>query len=555
MGARSAEKSEGIMGSNAFDPNIITWYTTRIRSSVLFLIRCSFIPAGAGYPFLKEGEILNYLVGSGEMKECDRVTIEEYGMPSVVLMERAALAVIQHLLEGDFCTRRVLVICGSGNNGGDGFAVARLLHLRKIATDVLFAGKEESLTEDARIQKNICEKYGINIGKNLNVMEYTCIVDAIFGVGLSREITGHYRTLIEEINAAEAEVLSVDIPSGISADTGKVMGVAVRAKKTVTFAFEKTGQILYPGAQYCGELAVCDIGITKESFHGSLPHTYYMERKDLYLLPERRSYSNKGTYGKALLMAGQKNMCGAALLAGEGALRTGVGLLQICTEECNRSVIQTRLPESILTTWIPPQFPENTEKLISWPSAVGIGPGFGSGDGKGEFLYRLLSGCDCPVVLDADALNLISTRKEILKIHRQPVVVTPHIGEMARLSGVTREVILNDLMETCRSFAREYGVICVLKDTRTIISDGNEICINRTGTDGMAKGGSGDVLTGMITGLLAQGMEPFMAAKLAVWIHGKAGELASVKLGRRSMLSGDLLEALPQILREEGRDV
>lgn len=494
---------------------------------------------------------MKYLVNAGEMKACDRTTIEEYGVPSLVLMERAALAVAECLMDGSFCLDRVLVVCGSGNNGGDGFAAARILWERNVETAVLFAGKEEALSKDARIQKNICEKYGINIGTNLALDEYTCIVDAVFGVGLSREIKGHYREVIEKMNEASAEVLAVDIPSGISADSGQVMGAAVRAKKTVTFAFAKLGQVLYPGAEYCGELEVCDIGITPKSFSGRLPDTYCLEEEDLRELPKRMPYSNKGTYGKALLVAGQKNMCGAACLSAEAAYRMGTGLVKVCTEACNRVILQERLPEALFATRQREISKEEAEALMAWPSAAGIGPGLGTESEKGILLRRILAAGTCPLVLDADALNLLAGQCEELKSCGRPVVITPHIGEMERLTGIPKGEILKDLTGTCRRFAGEYGVVCVLKDARTVISDGKEICINRTGTDGMATGGSGDVLTGMLTGLLAQGVEPFQAAKLAVWIHGRAGKMAAERLGRRGMLAGDLLEEIPEILRKE----
>lgn len=497
---------------------------------------------------------MKYLVTAEEMKACDRATIDTFGVPSLVLMERAALAAADSLMDGSFCLDRVLAVCGSGNNGGDGFAIARIRWERGVEVAVLFAGKEESLSEEARIQKNICEKYGLNIGTNQPIREYTCIVDAIFGVGLSREVTGRYRELIGEINDAPGEVLAVDIPSGISADTGQVMGTAVRAKRTVTFAFAKLGQVLYPGAAYCGELVVGDIGITEKSFMGRLPAACHMEASDRSLLPKRMAYSNKGTYGKALLAAGQKNMCGAACLCGEAAYRTGAGLVKLCTEECNRVVVQAKLPEALLATYEETPAEEEIRELMAWPTAAGIGPGFGILPEKGEILESLLKYARCPLVLDADALNLLAGRAEILRELSVPVIVTPHVGEMARLTGLSREEIAKKLPRVCKSFAEEYRVICVLKDTRTVISDGNRLCVNRTGTDGMATGGSGDVLTGILTGLLAQGMEPFQAACLGVWLHGKAGEAAGRDLGRRGMLAGDILKNMPKILREEGME-
>ena len=493
---------------------------------------------------------MQYLLNADEMKKCDRATIEEFGMPSMVLMERAAMAVVDELMDGCFLLNRVMVICGSGNNGGDGFAVARLLKQKNIEIAVLFAGKEESLTEDAKMQKKICENYGINICSICDISEYTCIVDAIFGVGLSREIRGTYRDLIKAINDSKVDVLAVDMPSGISADTGNVMGIAVKAKKTVTFAFMKLGQVLYPGTSWCGDVIVKDIGITKESLRGYTPLVYSLDRDDLHMLPSRLPYSNKGTYGKALLAAGQHNMCGAACLAAEAAYRMGTGLVRVFTEECNRVILQNALPEALLTTYEAGAAEQGIPKLLLWASAIGIGPGLGTGREKGKLLEKFLQESKTPLVLDADALNLVADNPDMLKKCRCPVIITPHIGEMSRLTHIEKDKMIKDLPGICRRFAAAYGVICVLKDSRTIVSDGSEVCINQTGCNGMATGGSGDVLTGIITGLLAQGMRPFEAAKLSVWIHGKAGEIAAKKLGDRCMLAGDIIRALPVVLNK-----
>jgi NAD(P)H-hydrate epimerase len=366
-------------------------------------------------------------------------------------------------------------------------------------------------------------------------------------VGLSRDIKEPYAGVIRQINESTRPVLAVDMPSGISADTGQVLGVAVRAAKTVTFAFAKTGQILYPGADYCGEVLVRHVGITERGFGDERPKRFYLESADLSKLPPRHPYSNKGTYGKALLVAGQRHMAGAACLAGEAAYRMGCGLVKICTESCNREIMQTRLVEALFSPY------DEQPLSLEWPSAIGIGPGLGTDDEKWEILKKTLTETVCPVVVDADGLNLLAGRKEVLKEHKGTVLVTPHIGEMMRLTGKTKEALLRNLPEACRSFAEAYGVICILKDTRTVISDGKNICINRTGCDGMATGGSGDVLTGMITGLLASGMDGFEAACLAVWIHGKAGEEAAGRLGRRGMLAGDLLDEIPKIMQKAER--
>ncbi len=498
---------------------------------------------------------MHYLVNAKEMKECDRVTIREFSVPSLVLMERAALTVVEELSTGEFCLDNVLVVCGSGNNGGDGFAIARLLYQEKIPVRVLFPGREESLTEETKIQKKICENYGINICSNCEIHEYTCIVDAIFGVGLSREIKGHYQEMIEKINASGKDVLAVDIPSGVSADTGAVLGIAVQAKKTVTFAFGKVGQFLHPGADCCGRVVIRQIGITEESFKGNFPRCSCMDETDLCHLPMRKADSHKGTYGKTLLIAGQHNMAGAACLSGEAAYRTGTGLVQILTEECNRIIVQSCLPEAILSTYESDHFKIDLEKLLHWSTAIGIGPGFGKDSLKNHLLQEILEKADCPLVLDADALNMIAEDPNPLLYCKQPVIITPHIMEMSRLTGLSVGEIKANPMETSIQFSKTYHVICVLKDARTIITDGTHVCINTTGTNGMATGGSGDVLTGIITGLLAQGMEAFTAAKIGVWIHGKAGELAAESCGNRSTLAKDLIHGMMKLLTEAEQTV
>lgn len=494
---------------------------------------------------------MEYLVNAAQMKEFDRRTIEDYGVPSLVLMERAALAVVQELENGEFNLHRTIIVCGSGNNGADGFAVARLLALKNIDVAVLFTGKEESLTEEAKIQKKICENYGINIHKNSDLSEYTCIVDAIFGVGLSRPLTEGYAEIVQSMNHAGAKILAVDIPSGISADTGAVMGAAVRADKTVTFGFRKIGQVLYPGTEYCGMTVVSDIGISQHSVGTNVPLIYTMTDAKL---PPRTRYSNKGTYGKAFLIAGQRDMAGAACLAATACLRMGTGLMRVATEECNRTIIQNVLPEAMLTTYGADILERDWRELLQWSDAVAIGPGLGTSAQKKMLLEQIVTHTDAPLVLDADALNLVSEHPALLRRAGKNWVITPHVGEMARLTGQTIAQIAADIPGTCRRFAAKHGLICILKDAVTAVSDGREVYLNTTGCSGMATGGSGDVLSGMLTGLLAQGMEAFQAAKTAVYLHGKAGEAAQRKLGARSMLAGDIAAALAEVLQYADRE-
>lgn len=490
---------------------------------------------------------MEYLVTANQMKRYDTYTICEIGMPSMVLMERAALSCTEELMDGSFELKSVLVVCGSGNNGGDGFAIARLLKQRGVAVRVYFAGKEEYCTEETRLQKNICEKSGVIVGSNLEELEYTSIVDALFGIGLSRTVDGSYADLINFMNQSEAAVLAVDIPSGISADTGSVMGVAVQAKKTVTFGYKKLGHVFYPGSLYAGKVLVKDIGITAKA--SERPEVFSYNKEDLGKLPKRPAYSNKGTFGRVLVVAGSLNMCGAAFLSAKAAFKTGTGLVRIFTESCNRIMLQTMLPEAVMTTYETGEFKkEQLEEAMDWADVIVFGPGIGTDPEKIQLLNTVLKEERKPLLIDADGLNLLSGCDRSLREQKRPVIVTPHVGEMARLCAMDKKDILDNLMGTAKSFADENQVVCVLKDARTIVSDGFYCYVNQSGNQGMAVGGSGDVLTGVIAGLMAQGMTDVQASRLGVYLHGLAGDAARVKCGSYAMLATDIIEGLQEVL-------
>lgn len=490
---------------------------------------------------------MEYLVNALEMKQYDTDTIQKIGIPSLVLMERASLAVADAMAEEALPLSSVLVVCGSGNNGGDGFAVARLLRERGIPVEVYFAGREESMSRECRIQRQICENCGIKISSNFRDGEYTTIVDAIFGTGLSRQVEGRYRELIRRINSQPSRRVAVDIPSGISADTGEVLGVAVRADLTVTFAFRKLGQILYPGSKYCGKLICRSIGITMDA-SDQKPSVLTCGPEDLEKIPRRSAYSNKGTYGKVLLIAGSEGMSGAACLCARAAYRTGCGLVRIFTPLCNRPVLQTCLPEAMVTAYDGEEDALSAlPGLLDWADVVGVGPGIGTGAVSRAILNCLLDAWHGPLVVDADGLNLLAGSPDWPRPSRR-TILTPHVGEMLRLTGWPKEELLRDLVSHARSFAASRGIICVLKDARTVISDGEQAVVNTSGNSGMAKGGSGDVLTGVLCGLMAQGMEGFEAACTGVYLHGLAGDLAAGKYGGYGMLAGETADAVGEVL-------
>ena len=325
------------------------------------------------------------------------------------------------------------------------------------------------------------------------------------------------------------------------------MGTAIRADITVSFAFLKLGQLLCPGAEYCGKLMVRDIGITADAYEESYPFSFTYEKEDLKLLPGRQMRSNKGSYGRVLLIGGAVNMGGAVLLAASAAYRTGCGLVQVMSDEENRMILQTALPEALYLPW---QQKNGLDVSLSWATAAGIGPGLGQSSRSELLLKELLLSWKGPLVLDADALNILSKHPEWFGHTKAKMILTPHPGEMARLTGESTAAVLEHLPEAAREFARKYHVVCVLKDARTVVTDGRQLYVNRTGNHGMATGGSGDVLTGVICGLLAQGMEPFEAACMGVYLHGLAGDAAAEKCGYRGMLAGDIAKCIGDVLRQ-----
>ena len=497
------------------------------------------------------------LLTAAEAKAIDRYTIDEIGIPGVVLMERAALAVAEQCEQMMTADGELLCVCGTGNNGADGVAVARILSLRGYQTKLLIVGDEDRGTEEFKLQLHAVRRLRIPVCKAGEPAEYikrgecSLIVDALFGVGLTRGIEGIYANVIDQINRSGVPVIAVDLPSGISADDGKVLGCAVKADRTVTFGSEKIGMILYPGTEYCGERMVAEIGLAEKNYfeeQNESATVFTYDEDDLKRLPKRPAYSNKGTFGRVLVIAGSPNMGGAALFAGTAAYRMGAGLVEIATVKENRALLQTELPEAVLTVYDPLTDP--TDWLIPAmrrAKAIVVGPGLGmKGNGAG-ILALLLEQAVVPVVIDADGLNLIAgdeRLKDRLKGNCQ-VILTPHLGEMSRLTGKTVGEIQLELIETARAYSQKMGVICAMKDARIVVAspDGN-VYINTSGNAGMATGGSGDLLAGMIGALLAEGMEPYESACLGVYLHGRYGDMAKERYGARTMIASDLAKII-----------
>ena len=509
---------------------------------------------------------MKYVISAQEMKACDRDTIERIGMPALVLMERAACGVFEEIMGMGPLPRRVLVAAGAGNNGGDGLAIGRLLALKGCRTTFFMAGNPDGASQETKFQMKILSNLGFSIQRKLEDAEYDMVIDALFGIGLSRDVEGAYAKVIEKINhmgEAGAAVVSVDIPSGICADTGKVLGCGVRARATVTFAFAKKGHLLYPGREYAGKLTVKDIGITKQAFAGRRPGAFYYEPGDMPdLLPRRNPAGNKGTFGKVLLIAGSRDMSGACTLSGTGVLRAGAGMVKIITPDCNREIIQTTLPEAMLYTFQGTPDRSQVEKALAWADVLVAGPGLGQDENAFRLMEQVMENKTLPMVIDADGLNLISAQNRLknLLALRPPrtTILTPHPGELVRLMGTDMEGYRADREGLARRLAEESGCIVAAKDAVTMVTDPGrkEIYMNASGNDGMACAGSGDVLAGITGGLLAQGMECFEGACLGVYLHGLAGDEASRRKGRFGMTASDIAKALPGVMhiqKEERR--
>lgn len=488
------------------------------------------------------------IVTGSQMKALDKETIEHMGIPSLVLMERAGLAVYEAMKKEKLPLERVLVLCGGGNNGADGVVVARLLSLAGYPVHVCILGKPEHFTEEMKKQVEIGRNYGISFVKTFRICEYTTIVDAVFGVGLSREVSGVCRETIEKVNQFQGQVVAVDIPSGVCADTGKILGCAVKADMTVTFAYKKAGLCFYPGAAYAGKLLTADIGIYRQK--EQTPRILACTREDLRAI-HRREDGNKGSFGKVLLIAGSKDMSGAAYLCGQAIMKTGAGMLKVCTREENRMFFSS-FPEAMLLTYKEGDFIDASLKEgMEWADVIGIGPGLGTSVQAAALLETVLREGEKPLVIDADGLNLLKGREALLKSYKRDVLLTPHLGEFSRLTGISIQQWKEDPIAVTEKAAKALSCTLICKDARTVISWGNgSSCMNLSGNDGMATAGSGDVLTGILLSLLAQGHAPERAAQLGVFLHGLAGDLAAERKGKAAMLASDILEAAGEILKE-----
>lgn len=503
------------------------------------------------------------LVTSGEMASIDRATIEGYGIPAMVLMERAGLAVAGRILS-DFPMRKALILAGVGNNGGDGLVVARELSNAGLKVQVRLIGDHNRLSPECKAQLEIITRLGIPVSTTFTLMprdlHSTVIIDAIMGTGLSREITGTAAQIIETVNSSSAPVVAVDIPSGVSSDTGQVMGIAVRAVSTVTFGLPKRGHYLHPGAEHTGRLYVEDIGFPSGLLADNAIRSQLLDRHAMrILIPARPAYSHKGNYGHVLVVGCSEGKTGAGLLAARAALATGAGLVTLGIPESLAPSLYGAVREEMLLPLADDghgalttvaldallQFLETNKK-----AALAIGPGLGRNPATIELVLKLIGSCAAPMVIDADALYALSNQMTMLRTLRAPAVLTPHPGEFSRLSGNVINQTEQDRIGAAAGFAVETGAHLVLKGTPTVIAspDGSSL-VNPLGSPAMAKAGAGDVLTGMIAALMAQGLAPMDASALGVYLHSMSAELSTEKKDVHSVLASDIINDIPLAFR------
>lgn len=512
------------------------------------------------------------VVLAGEMRKIDQVTIESYGIPGSVLMENAGLQVLKVLTEvlGRLVARRITILAGKGNNGGDGFVVARHLFNSGARVETVLVGKEEEVVGDARLNLHILRQMGAPVREFHNdtadelmelLVRSEMIVDALLGTGIKGSPQGPVAAAIDLVNRVAMEnqvpVISVDVPSGLDADTGAVPGPCIRASRTVTFGYPKLGQFLYPGAGYVGELTVADISIPagapeRAGLRGETAITLITPGLVEPLIPRRTPDTHKGACGRVLVVAGSPGLTGAAALAGNAALRAGAGMVTVAVPSVLHDIMEVKLTEvmtrplpcSAEGTLIPEAAPLILE-LAAEADAVVLGPGLSTRGGVAQVIRAVVPRCSAPLVLDADALNIVAEDMTCVKERTGPTVLTPHPGEMARLMSSTVRAVQADRVDAVRRVAASSGATVLLKGAYTLVAEPEgKLWINPTGNPGMATAGSGDVLSGLVAALLAQGLNEAAGAWLGAYLHGLAGDLAFAERGEWGLTAGDILDSL-----------
>ncbi|GIW22485.1 MAG: bifunctional NAD(P)H-hydrate repair enzyme [Candidatus Sericytochromatia bacterium] len=493
------------------------------------------------------------IVNSSQIKLLDKKTIEEFGIPSLVLMERAGLEVFK-ILQKKYYFNKILILCGTGNNGGDGLVLARLFHSINKKVTIVLIGDNNKRTQENRHQLDLVKKLSINIldyTNDLDFNNYDLIIDSIFGVGLTRNLEGEYFEIINKANNSNSFKVAIDIPSGINADNGKILGIAFKANVTITFALPKIAHYSDQCLDYIGELHIVDIGIPEfyyENINTNLVDENFI--KNIFNF-ERKKNSHKGTFGRHLLIGGSIGLTGAINLAIKASLISGTGLVYGIVPNEIYNILASQIPSAMI-------YPINDKKIyeiIENSNCISIGNGFGNNTENIKLLEYLIENYKNPLIIDADAINHISKNIETLKNRKYLTIITPHVGELSRLINVSINEIQQDRIKAISNFSNIFNnnFILVLKGAKTIISDSNNIYINSTGSPSLARGGSGDILSGIIGSMICQNNNILNSVILSVYIHGLVGEIISNKINDINIIPENIIDYIPLAFNKIGK--
>jgi len=511
-----------------------------------------------------------YLVGAGEMRDIETRALESYGITENILMENAGAAAVNAMLAeyGPLGGKRICVFCGTGNNGGDGFVIARHLLSEGAVPYIFITCNREKMSSASAGNLTAAIKYGVSVYE-LNTMEQlgavhpicsSCdlIIDAIFGNGISRAIEGFASKLIIYINSLGKITISVDLPSGINPDTGNIMGTAVQADMTVTFGLPKLGLSVYPGYQHTGKLVLADINFPPQLLGIPRKNVLITANIASAMLPYRPGNANKGTFGPVLIIGGSPGLCGAVTLAGRAALKSGAGIVNACVPEGQYTAVKSASEEMLVTSLkenkngsISEKNREHIKGLIDKSKTVLIGPGAGTDEETRSLIREIIAYCDKPMIIDADGINAVAQDKNCLNNAKKDVIMTPHMGEMSRLCSIPIEQLMKEKITAASEFAVKNGINVLLKDGRSFLSDkdGN-IYVNTTGNNGLASPGTGDVLAGIISSLKAQGTETAAAGIAGSYIHGLAADMLLKDMSEEGITASDVIVKIPSALKK-----
>jgi NAD(P)H-hydrate epimerase len=508
------------------------------------------------------------IISSQTMRAIDKAAIEGRGIPGLDLMESAGAGVTQKIVDllGDARGRNVSIFCGKGNNGGDGFVIARRLSEDDVVVKVFLLADPETLTGDAayNFEKIPAKVTIIRISKDDDLSEIAqqlpnenIIVDALLGTGIKGPVKDEFARVIEIINSSGAHVVSVDVPSGVEGSTGKIGNVAVKAAHTVTMAIPKLGLFLQPGNQYSGDVSIVDIGVPDDVLaEFELKYEILNGEIAKAILPSRNQVSHKGDYGRVLVIGGSRGMAGAVAMASESALRVGAGMVVAASPESVQRTLAVKMNEVMTLPLVENKSGTITldaikqlKERLDWADVVAIGPGIGVNDDVIEFMGIFLDISNHPLLIDADGIKCVTPFKDKLGKRDAPVAITPHPGELAFFLDKSNDEILENYFETVVKASEQYGITIHLKAHRSVCANPDGFAtINATGNSGMATAGSGDVLTGIIAGLMSQGVEIYDSVRLGAYLHGLSGDMAASEIGEHSLIAGDLIDYLPSAI-------